>query len=207
MADARARRGAEHQQEVTSVCELLDRIDHAAEHHGKTSIGDVLDSVGTRSFGPLLLLAGVVMVAPVVGDIPGVPMLMGLLVITSAAQVLLRQDHLWMPAWVLRRSVSHRKIQKGIGWVRPVGRVLDRWSKPRLTAVVHGAGVFVIGVASAMIAMATPLMEVVPFSANVAGLAIAAYGLALIAQDGLIAILAMAFSAGTFALIAGTLLR
>lgn len=39
---------------------------------------DVLDIIGHRSFGPLLLFAGIVMLAPVVGDIPGVPVLMGL---------------------------------------------------------------------------------------------------------------------------------
>ena len=31
-------------------------------------MGEVLDTVGHRSFGPILLLAGLVMVAPVVGD-------------------------------------------------------------------------------------------------------------------------------------------
>ena len=37
-------------------------------------------------------------------------------------------------------------------------------------------------------AAATPLMELVPFSANVAGIAVTSFGLALIAADGLMAL-------------------
>jgi hypothetical protein len=186
---------------VRSVNDLLDRIEEAADEHDPASLGDVLDIIGHRSFGPLLLFAGIVMVAPVIGDIPGVPVLMGLIVILTAGQFLLRRDHFWLPGWLARRSVSRDTICKAMRWIRPVGRFLDRWSRPRLTWMTHGAGVVVIAAASAVIAAATPLMEVVPFSANVAGLAITAYGLALIASDGLIAALALAFSAGTFYLI------
>jgi hypothetical protein len=186
---------------VTSVGELLDRIEAATRSHEQISIGDVLDAAGHRSFGPILLLAGLVMVAPVIGDIPGVPVLMGFLVVLASGQFLLHHDHLWLPGWLLRRSASREKIRKGLGWMRPVGRFLDRWSRRRLERVTHGAGFVVIGTACIVIAAATPLMEVVPFSANVAGLAITAYGLALIASDGAIALAALAFSAGTFVLI------
>lgn len=195
-----------HTEQVSSVTELLDRVDAAAKSHPRPSIGDVLDEVGDRSFGPVLLLAGLVMLAPVIGDIPGVPVLMGLLVILVAGQFLLRRDHLWFPDWLLRRAASPDKVRTGVRWMRPVGRFLDRWSKPRLTPMVHGAGLVVILVTCVVIAAATPVMEVVPFSANVAGAAITAYGLALIVSDGLVAVLAIAFSAGAFALIAANLL-
>lgn len=199
---ARGRAGDRRNDEITSVGELLDRIEKAADAHEQTSIGDVLDEVGERSFGPLLLLAGLVMLAPVIGDIPGVPVLMGLIVILSAVQFLIGRDHLWLPDWLLRRSAEHRKVQKGVRWLRPVARLLDGWSKRRLPWLTHGGGYFAVGAACVVIAAATPVMEVVPFSANVAGLAITAYGLALIASDGAIALLASAVSAGAFALIA-----
>jgi hypothetical protein len=193
--------GADTQPEVRSVAELLDRIDAAARQHEPTSLGDVLDMVGNRSFGPLLLLAGLVMLAPVVGDIPGVPVMMGLLVILATGQLLAGRDHFWLPGWLLRRSVSHDKIRTGVRWLRPVGRFLDRWTRSRLTRLTRGAGLMVGGAACTVVAAATPLMEVVPFSANVAGIAITAYGLAVIASDGVVALLAIAFSAGTFTLL------
>lgn len=191
--------GSEH--EVHSVTELLDRIDDAAAAHEPTSVGHVMDHIGHRSYAPVLLLAGLVMMAPVVGDIPGVPVLMGLLVILTSGQQIVGRHHFWLPQWLLRRSVKHEKIQKGVRWMRPVGRFLDRWSKPRLTHLTRGAGVFVAAATCMVIAAATPVMEVVPFSANIAGIAITAYGLALIAADGVVALFAIAFSAGSFALI------
>jgi hypothetical protein len=47
---------------------------------------------------------------------------------------------------------------------------------------------------------------VVPLSANLAGIAITACGLAVIASDGLVALIAIAFSAGTFTLLVRHLL-
>ena len=46
-----------------------------------------------RAFGLLLLLAGLVMVLPLIGDIPGVPVVMGLLVLVVAAELLFRRHH------------------------------------------------------------------------------------------------------------------
>jgi hypothetical protein len=191
---------------ISSMAELLDRLDTAARRHDPTSIGDVMDEVGHRSFGPLLLVAGLVMLAPGIGDIPGVPVMMGLIVILTAAQLVMGSDHVWLPNWLLRRSASRRKLQKGVRWLRPVARVLDRWSKRRLQRLTHGTAVMVGAVGCVIVAAATPLMEVVPFSANVAGIAITTFGLALIAADGLMAAFSIAFSAGTFVLIATQLL-
>jgi hypothetical protein len=46
-----------------------------------------------------------------------------------------------------------------------------------------------------------PFLEVVPFSANLAGAALAAFGLALISRDGLLALLAFALTFTTFAMV------
>jgi hypothetical protein len=46
-----------------------------------------------------------------------------------------------------------------------------------------------------------PAMELVPFSANGAGAALTAFGLSLIAHDGLLALLAFVFTAMTFGLV------
>ncbi len=44
-------------------------------------------------------------------------------------------------------------------------------------------------------------MEVVPFSANAAGLVISAFGIALIASDGLLALFAFVLTAATVAVV------
>ncbi|WP_247639740.1 exopolysaccharide biosynthesis protein [Chromohalobacter moromii] len=51
------------------------------------------------------------------------------------------------------------------------------------------AGTYLVALFCFLIALAVPLMEVVPFSANGAGLALMMFGLSLMANDGLWALL------------------
>ena len=53
----------------------------------------------------------------------------------------------------------------------------------------------VIAAFCVLIALGMPPMEMIPFSANLAGAALAAFGLALIARDGVLALIAFAFTA------------
>ncbi len=185
---------------VTGVEELLDRIEAAAEGD-RVSLEEVMSALGQRSFAPLLLVAGLVILVPVVGDIPGVPVLMGTVVVLVAGQILLRRRHLWLPAWLLRRDVATDTMCKALRWLRRPARFVDRWTRPRLCPLVRHASVHVIAATCILIAAATPVMEFVPFSANIAGVAITAFALALTAQDGLLALVAIAFSLGTVALL------
>ena len=66
--------------------------------------------------------------------------------------------------------------------MRPVARVLDRWSKRRLERLTSGAAVMVEAVGC--VGGRDPAHKVVPFSANVAGIAITTFGLGLVAADG-----------------------
>jgi hypothetical protein len=187
--------------EITSVDEFLTRIDEAAREGDTTSIGEVVDRMGARSFVPLLLFAGLVMVAPGVGDIPGVPTLMGLIVLLVCSQLLLKRRHIWLPGWLLKRNVANSNVRTGVRWMRRPARFLDRWSKRRQTRFVRHAGFYTIVSACALIATASPAFEVVLFSANFAGAAITAFALALLAEDGVLAMIAIAFCAamvGTF---------
>jgi hypothetical protein len=46
-----------------------------------------------------------------------------------------------------------------------------------------------------------PLLELIPFSANLAGVALAAFGISLIARDGLFALISLIVTAGTLLLV------
>ncbi|EPC04634.1 hypothetical protein L861_04755 [Litchfieldella anticariensis FP35 = DSM 16096] len=181
------------------LLECLDRI----EHNGRrVSLGDLLDAVGRRSFGPLLLVAGVVTLAPIIGDIPGVPTLMACMVLLVAVQLLLRREHFWLPEWLLARSISGQSLDKAIHWLRKPAHYIDRLLQPRFPLLMSEVGVSLIAVSCVLIALAMPPMEVVPFTANGAGLALTGFGLALIAKDGLMASLALVVTYATFAIVA-----
>jgi hypothetical protein len=193
-------------QNITTLEQLLKRIGEAVKDQKRVSLGLILEVVGQRSFGPILLVAGLVMLAPIIGDIPGVPVMMGVLVVLTAGQLLFRREHLWLPRWMLKRSVAQDKLDKALGWMRPPARFVDRLLRQRLTMFTEGAGVYVIAIVCIVIGAATPVMEAVPFSANGAGAALTVFALSLIAHDGLLALLAFLFTAGTLGLVIYNLL-
>jgi hypothetical protein len=193
-------------QDLRTVEQLLERIGEAEVEHDRVTLESVMHEVGERSFGPLLLLAGLITAAPVIGDIPGVPTIMGTFVLLTSGQLLFGRRHLWLPEWLLERSVQRGRLCRAMTWMRRPARFFDRLVRPRLAVLVHGAGMRVIALVCVLVALVMPTMEIVPFTANGAGVAIAAFGLALMARDGLIALIAFAATALTLGAVAYGLL-
>ncbi len=191
---------------ATSLVELLDQIESTADKDAKASLDTVMDAIGRRSFGPILVLFGLIILAPLVGDIPGVPTIMAILVLLVAAQVLMRRQRLWLPRWLLDRSISSAKLKKAIKFLRRPARFGDRLLRPRLQVFTGTVGIQVTAALCILIAVVMPLMEVVPFSANIAGIALTALGLALIANDGLLALCALVVSTGAIGFVAYSML-
>jgi hypothetical protein len=106
-------------QNITNLEQLLKRIGEAVKDQERVSLGLILEVVGHRSFGPILLVAGLIMLAPLIGDIPGVPVMMGMLVVLTAGQLLFRREHLWLPRWLLKRSVAQDKLDRRKGGSNP----------------------------------------------------------------------------------------
>ena len=184
-----------------SLDELLDRFDEAAEAD-EVSFDDLMDMVGRRSFGSLLLLAGLITLAPVVGDVPGVPTIIGVFVFLVAGQLLFGMDHFWLPRWLLERSVQSDHLNTAVRWMRKPARVVDKMLKARYTAFVNGTAKYVIAAVCVGVALSMPVMEFVPFSANAAGAVLTAFGLSLITRDGLVALAAFAITGLSYFLIA-----
>lgn len=187
--------------EVTNLEQLLDRIGESEEDLGKVPLGKILEHVGRRSFGPILLLAGLITISPLSG-IPGVPSALGVLVFVVAIQLLFRRKHFWMPQWVLRRKIPRDKLNTTLKWSRPPARFIDRLLKPRLTFFTHNAGTYFIALLCLAVALGMPPMELIPFSVTLAGLTLFLLGLALIAHDGLIALVGIFFALTSYGFIA-----
>ena len=156
----------------------------------------MLDAVGRRSFGPLLLLPGLIIVAPVVGDIPTVPTMMALVILLVAVQLLMRRREFWLPGWLTRRSVKRKRIRKAVKGLKKPARWVDRLLRRRLVAFTGDTGSMVIAVTCIVLALAIPPMEFVPFTATVAGAAVSGFGVALVAEDGLVALISFLFTVG-----------
>lgn len=190
--------------DISTLEDLLDRLaevgDGTSEEESgdedPVSMGDMLDHVGRRSFGPLLLLAGLVIVAPIIGDIPTVPTMMAVVIFLVAGQLLMRRTRFWLPGWLTRRSVKRKRVRKAVEGLRRPTRWVDRLVRRRLPAVTGATGSMIIAATCVLLALAIPPMELVPFTATIAGVAVSGFGLALIAEDGVAALVSFALTVG-----------
>ncbi len=183
----------ENQPRITSLGEFLDRLEQASQGDDPVALETLVEATGRRSFAPLLLLAGLIAVSPLSG-IPGMPTSVALIVLVVAGQLVLGRKHFWLPEFLLHRTVSKRTLVKALAFLRRPATWVDRLLRPRLSILTHGVGVYVIALICVVIAITMPPMEPLPFTASTAGAALSAYALAIIAEDGLVALVAMGFT-------------
>ena len=100
-----------------------------------------------------------------------------------------------LPGWLLQRSVKRTTFEKSLQWLRRPARFVDRFLRPRLAIPVQGPAVRDPAGLCLLVALSMPVLEFIPFSATLAGAALTACALALIACDGLMAVLDMTFIA------------
>ena len=93
--------------------QLLDRLGKAEPGRPRVSLGMVVEALGGRSFGPLLVLAGLILVSPLSG-VPGLSTTMAMLVLIIAVQMLCHREHFWLPQWVLDRSLPRDRLDKAL---------------------------------------------------------------------------------------------
>lgn len=191
--------------EIRSLKQLLDRIGDIDADHDPVPMQAILHSVGRRSFGPIILLTGLIILAPLVGDIPGVPTLMGIIILLTAIQLLVGRETVWLPGFILNRSVSRERLNRVLDWLKKPSRFLDKVFYARLEKITGREGTVIIGIACVIIALILPLLEFIPFSANLAGIALTMFGLALIARDGYLALFALASTGGAIWIVISTL--
>ncbi|SFU98276.1 exopolysaccharide biosynthesis protein [Halomonas korlensis] len=187
-------------QPLQDLEQLLDRIGELTRDNDQVSIGMVVESVGSRSFGPLLMLIGITLFSPLSG-VPGMSVFMASFVLLIAIQMLIGRKQFWLPHYILNRSVERGKLQKALDWLGKPARGIDRALKPRLTFLVHSGGSYGIAALCVVVGLCMPFMELVPFSASAAGLALLLLGLALVVHDGLLVLLAVAVFGAAFTFI------
>jgi len=191
---------------ITNLEQLLEHLGAAKDDHHRVTVNAMLDEIGHRSFGPLILFAGLVTLSPI-GDIPGIPSIIAVFVILVSGQMLAGRKYFWLPRWLLNRSVSKKRFDKVLRWLQRPAVWIDGLIRPRLAALTGVPGRRAIAATCLIIGLALPVMDFVPFSASGGGTALTAFGLAVIAHDGLLALLAFAATATVLGLVVFQLLQ
>ena len=190
---------------ITNLEQLLERLGEAKSDRGSVTVDAMLDEIGHRSFGPLILFAGLATLSPI-GDIPGIPSIIAVFVLLISGQMLAGRKYFWLPQWMLKRSISQKRFKKSLGWLERPAAWVDRLIRPRLAALTGVSGRRAIAAACLIIGLALPPMDFVPFSATGGGAALTAFGLSVIAHDGVLALLAFAVTAAVLGVVVTHLL-
>lgn len=149
------------------------------------TLGDLLEAVGTRSLGPLLLLPALLAASPA-GGVPGVPTLLAMLILLVVTYWFLSGDQLWLPGFIRRREVSSDLVQKSVRVLRPVASWTDRHFGDHWTGLVRPSSEKAVALAAALMALVMPPLELVPFAVTLPAGAIALMALGLTLRDGVL---------------------
>lgn len=181
-----------------AVSEVLDALE-ASGAGERVTVRALVEGLGDRSFAALLLVPGLLMVSPVSG-IPGAPTAAAAIVALIVVQMLAGRRSLWLPRLLAERSLPARRLRGAVAMLRPpVGRV-ERLMRPRLGWLARRPWSHLALGACLAVTLTVPLMEVLPFLATTAGLAISLLAAGLLVRDGAVML------AGYGVILAGVLL-
>ena len=161
----------------------------------EVSVGDLLEEYGARSFGPVFLILGLLTILPPLGGIPGLPAVVAFVILLFSVQMLFGRDHIWLPGFVRDLSISGGKISKAEDTSKGTLKFIDRMITERLKWVTSGPAQYAAALLVSLMALIMIPLELVPFAVAVPGAAICMVGMALLARDGVLMLLAFALSA------------
>ncbi|MFO1154077.1 MAG: exopolysaccharide biosynthesis protein [Rhodospirillales bacterium] len=165
----------------------------------RLGFGELLDGLGDRTFGLVLLVLAIINVMP---QPPGGSTVFGLLLALIALQLLIGLAQPWVPAFVRRRSISRAMFRSGIEKVVPTLRRIERLCKPRVSWLTTGLFERLAGLA--IFVFAVVIAAPIPVIGNVLpGIAVAIVAVGLIERDGLALLIGVGSGIGALALIAG----
>jgi|SRR5579871_2689776 len=153
----------------------------------------LLRSLGRRSFGMVMLLLGLVAMAP------GVSVIAGFLLAGLSFQMMMGRESMIVPRWIASRSMSTHRIARLIDRTTPVMKALETFIRPRwhtpLIATKRLVGIVVLMLAGSIL-IPIPLSNIVP------GAITMLVAFAYLEEDGLLLCLALCASLGSVAITA-----
>ncbi|XSG81413.1 MAG: exopolysaccharide biosynthesis protein [Methyloligella sp. ZOD6] len=173
------------------VEEILDQLEDLASRYDRVTLGDMMNALGNRSYGPFLMIPALLGITPI-GGIPGVPTILAVIIILFAVQILLGLKHLWVPQFLQKRAIPADRMKHSLDKLRPAAERMDRWFRGRLDRLTAEPFVQIAAGACVLLALAIPPLELLPFAVALPALAIAMFGLALLVSDGVLMIAACA---------------
>ena len=158
----------------------LAQVGTRKQPNGST-FGDILASLGDRSFGWGFVMGGLLNMLPLP---PGSNLLLGLPLVFVSVQMALGRKILWMPDFITKRSFGREKWRAAALYVLPIARVLSRLTRRRMLWVFEGPAERLVGLLYVITSI--NLCVPIPFSGWLPAVCFFIVGVGLVEHDGLI---------------------
>lgn len=175
----------------SSINGILDQLDALADERDTVHVGDVMERLGQRGAGVLILVPALIGISPI-GGIPTVPSITALIVLLLAGQILWGRDHLWLPGVLEDRGVSNDRLAKSVARMRRPANWVDRNFGKRLTRFTGAGARRAAMAACCVLALTIPPLEIVPWGVVIPMSAVLLFGFAMTLDDGIVMLLAFA---------------
>ncbi len=182
-----------HEGALSEVVEELKRATPDGDAD-KVSVGDLIDALDERGYGPALTVLPLLELTPI-GGIPGFPSLLALTIAIITVRLFMGYEHFWAPGWIRRRQLKGRNVLKSLDWLRPVTLRVDAQLHERLRPLAGRTGQRAACLVILCVCATVPPLEFVPFATSGPMIVISIFGLAILFRDGLVMLVGLAAAA------------
>ena len=156
------------------------------QRNDQVTLGWIVERLGERSFGIVMLLVALA------GLVPGISTVAGVALVLPAIQMIRAHQGPVLPRFVATRRLSTRRLARLIGRIVPILRRMERFVHPRW-ATPFEATKRVVGFV--ILLLCPTLMVPLPFSHVIPALVIMLLAFAFLEEDGMLLCLALASAA------------
>jgi len=179
--------------EATSLIDVAERVRSAGEQD-QVSVEDILNAIGRRGFGPLILVFALIAVSPI-GAIPGASIVTATLIALVSAQLVARRRAPWIPRRLRAIGVPRDRLGDAIDGLRPALARIDRVIRSRWRALVEPPWSLAIPICCILLSALMIPLALVPWGIVPPATAMVGLGLGLSARDGLLVAIGLALGA------------
>ncbi len=171
----------------------------ADDGRDRIAVSDILEAMGDRSFGALMLVFAIPNIIPTP---PGTSAILGAPLVFLAAQLAFGKKP-WLPRFIAERSVRRADFSAVVGRTAPWLAHAERLLRPRLSTLVRPPAEYAVGflclVLAVILFLPIPLGNILP------ALTICLFSFAILERDGLWALAGLAGFMLSVIVVAGVL--
>lgn len=167
-----------------SISGTLAALKRATEAE-RISVGQMVDQLGQRTYGPLLFTIGLIALSPL-GAIPGTSVVCATLTILLAIQMSFGTGAPWIPAKLRQIEVDGQLSRRSIEWAEPYVSWVDRFTSTRWATLLQPPAIHLVVLALAALALLMYPLALVPWGVMPVAATLALLGLGVLTADGLL---------------------